>query len=264
MENKDIFFNYEIVTNKDRLGGVKFPRTLSQAVILDEDLTLDTKIDIIDNNLDYLNYAINPLIIKSFTLNDNEENLIYPMGTTLEEDLMLKWEINKDLIKSQYLNDIQIEDNIRELSYSINNFDSTEQNKYDFTLKVNSFYENLPNVQKTISLSFLNYVYYGVAPLLEYSEIHEVFNYLQKKFIDKRQGLYTVKAHNTYIYFAIPSRLIDENDGERKCIFNYNGFLGGFDKLGEYKVQNETGFEENYDIYRSVQFNLGLTTFKVD
>ena len=44
------------------------------------------------------------------------------------------------------------------------------------------------------------------------------------------------------------------------CTFTVGGFVGGFEKVGQYSYTNQYNHIEMYDIYKSENPNLGKTT----
>ena len=71
---------------------------------------------------------------------------------------------------------------------------------------------------------------------------------------DSKKRTITVQANtNQYIYYAVPTLF-------GTCTFTVGGFVGGFEKVGQYSYTNQYNHIEMYDIYKSENPNLGKTT----
>ena len=111
--------------------------------------------------------------------------------------------------------------------------------------------------EKTTSITFLNNVYYGVAPRTEFYNSNFVTENLTKELRSNAKSSFTVTANEgQYIYYCQPTRM-----GE--CSFKVGGFDGGFTSFGTIEVRNGSGYKEDYYVYRSDNTNLGQTTVTV-
>lgn len=185
--------------------------------------------------LDYLLYKKPNLIISS------SKSLINEIGTDLI-DVDINWSYNPNLIDSQKFNGEIIEKSVR-----TKNIPSINRDKI-ISIEGKDKYNTITN---SISFKFYNGVYYGVSDLSI-----EISN-LSKSIQPNRQINFTVNStEGKYIYFAIPVRY-----GEPA--FFVGGFEGGFVKAETKLYRNPSGYEERYNIYRSVRNGLGSTTVNV-
>jgi hypothetical protein len=112
------------------------------------------------------------------------------------------------------------------------------------------------NITKTFSALFVNKKYYGVSS--KEKLISSEINALKSELDTDRKGDFTVNAGDgEYIFFAIPSLY-------GTPAFKVGGFDGGFDKVDTISHTNESGYTEDYDVYRSTNASLGSTTVTVN
>lgn len=108
---------------------------------------------------------------------------------------------------------------------------------------------------KDSTVTFTNGIYYGVETLKEVEDIDSSFicTSLTRKLQTIAATTFEVTADNDkYIYFAAPSAYGDIE-------FSVGGFTGGFDLIKTFMFTNMSGYEEEYNIYRTTNMNLGLT-----
>lgn len=112
--------------------------------------------------------------------------------------------------------------------------------------------------QKSVTIQFLNGVYYGKGTVTTTEGVNNEFVLgLTKKLQASRAGTWTVNAgEGEFIYFAIPSSMGTPT-------FTVGGFDGGFTKLHTFEFTNSQGHSENYDVWKSENANLGNTTVVV-
>ena len=109
---------------------------------------------------------------------------------------------------------------------------------------------------RSIEISFLNGIYWGVSSSTVYD--NNFIKTLTKQLSDNRKRTITVDCNEgQYIYYCLPTRLGTPS-------FSVGGFSGGFDKVSTILFENNSGFTENYDIWKSTNSNLGNTTVKVE
>lgn len=106
-------------------------------------------------------------------------------------------------------------------------------------------------VTESKSLYFYNGVYTGVGD--ENTEISSLTKTLQSN----RTKTFTVTADNgKYIYYACPTRY-------GTPVFKVGGFEGGFFLVYSGDFTNSSGYAESYQVWRSVNKNLGTITVNV-
>jgi hypothetical protein len=110
---------------------------------------------------------------------------------------------------------------------------------------------------KAATLYFYNNVYYGVAAAPSTVNSAFVTGLASKTLTGTRARTISVKAgSNQYIWYAVPT-------GLGACSFNVGGFDGGFQAAQTVSVTNESGYTDDYFVYRSTNANLGDTSVKV-
>jgi hypothetical protein len=115
-----------------------------------------------------------------------------------------------------------------------------------------------PAKTATVTLQFLNKIYYGKATYP--GAINSAFlnsTLPSKELASNRDKTFVVTTGaGEYIWFAIPVAY-------GAASFISNGFSGGFQLEATISHTNESGSTENYYVYRSVNTNLGLTSIQV-
>lgn len=195
----------------------------------------DPKILNVKDALDFILYK-EPVIVMS-----SNKSMINEIGSNLTE-VSIIWSYNPNLINSQKLDGEVLEKDVRTKIIPTINTDKT------ITLESKDQYNTLT---KSITFNFYNGVYYGVG------EEEILISSLTKSIQPRRQITFTVNStEGKHIYFALPTRY-----GEPS--FFVGGFEGGFTKVKTELYRNSSGYEENYNIYRSVRNGLGNTTVNI-
>ena len=160
------------------------------------------------------------------------------------------WGYSKDTITIQSLRvdgqEIELDGNMaRSYRYSTP-FDTNKT----FTLTA---YDGKDTKSSNITIRFCNRVFWGVA--IAPTKYDKTFlDSLTYELSDSRKRTITVQANtNQYIYYAVPTSF-------GTCTFAVGGFIGGFEKVGQYSYTNQYNHIEMYDIYKSENPNLGKTT----
>ena len=111
---------------------------------------------------------------------------------------------------------------------------------------------NPASVSKTVSITFMNYIYYGV-----YSSVdvltEDIISHMNNRVLSNSKArtiTINVSGQSQYLYYIIPGNIGD-------CIFTYGGFTGGFTMIGTVLHTNSYGYTEAYKVYRSDNPNLG-------
>lgn len=195
----------------------------------------------INNRLSGIFGILNPFNISSISVSPN----VSQMGSTV--DVKLKWNYTDSTIQSQTINDEPVENTLREKTFTGVNKTTT------YTLSVIS--NNGSKKTKSATITFANGIYYGKSNRSTYDST--LINSLTKQISNSKNRTITVSAGaGEYIFYCLPTRL-------GSCAFNVGGFDGGFDKVATINHTNSDGFSESYDIYKSVNSNLGTTTVTV-
>ena len=185
-----------------------------------------------------------PMAIASFTNNVN----VAEMGSTVER-VTFNWSLNKSP-KSQKVDSQVVEASLRTLVLT------GQQIKTDKTFTLSATDERDKTVTKTTTIRFYNGVYWGIGNAGQ--EVDSAFILSLSKGLQASKGkTFTVNAgENEHIFYAVPSRY-------GTCMFNVGGFDGGFSKVTTFDFVNASGFKESYDVYKSTNDNLGITTVTV-
>lgn len=111
-------------------------------------------------------------------------------------------------------------------------------------------------VTKSVSVQFLNGVYYGAAALPASIDSAFILG-LTKTLSASRVSSFKANAGaGEYVWYALP-------EGIGECAFNVGGFDGGFALVDTIQFTNASGFTERYYVYRSDNASLGSVTVSV-
>lgn len=120
-----------------------------------------------------------------------------------------------------------------------------------YTLKATD--EREATATKTSAITFLNGVYWGVGESKDSFDSAFLLG-LTKGLQSGKAKTFTVNAGAAqHIYYALPSRYGTPS-------FKVGGFEGGFAKAATIAFTNASGYQENYDIWKSDNPGLGNTT----
>lgn len=217
----------------------------SEVLGLDKKFVLKTEfnesMEWVSNQIAELDNQMNPLSINLTSSVTTAER-----GSTVN-NVKLIWSYNKE-IASQKLNGSIIDVSLRTQTITEN----ITTNK-TFTLEATSTAGQIKN--KSVSLTFLNGVYYGKSSRMTYDGV--LISSLTKVLSDSRSRTITVNAGSgEYIYYCVPERLGD-------CKFKVGGFDGGFSKVATIDFTNNSNYTERYAIWKSDNENLGNTTIVI-
>ena len=184
------------------------------------------------------NLEYKPISILSF----NNNSSLVEMGNVIHE-IRLTWDLNKQPI-SQTINKENVDIKLRELNLK------QDINK-DTTINLEVKDDRGLTANKTTSINFMNGVYYGVSDK-DISTSEDVLTLKKELSNSKSRSINVDCGQNQYIYYCLPSRL-------GICTFFVSGFEGGFTKTKTIQFENSFGYIESYDIYKSINKNLGNT-----
>ena len=113
--------------------------------------------------------------------------------------------------------------------------------------------ERNAQASRTLNITFQPRAYWGVAQNKEFYDSIDILALSESTLTNTRTRTINVNAgEGEHIIYAIPS-----NFGTPT--FKINGFEGGFVKVGTINFTNASGYSQNYDVYKSVNPNLGST-----
>ena len=211
-----------------------------------------TKLNKIEDGIDGVNIDINELKSKVWNIQnpfDISSISVVPymaqMGSTVSPKLT--WNYTHSTVKSQTINNEAIENTLRTKTFT----GVTTTTTYTLAATSNSDVEK----SKSATITFANGVYYGKSTTSTYDSA--LISGLTKQLSNSKDRTITVNAGaGEYIFYCIPSRL-------GACSFNVGGFDGGFSKVATVNFTNSDNYQENYDIYKSDNANLGNTTVTI-
>ena len=199
-----------------------------------------------DTSIETVKDALDKLLYSPLTISFSTPTTIFEKGTVIES-IWFNWSYNKKIVWQKFNNQL-IDSDLRKYCYDVP-FSSNKS----FTIIAN---DGKKEYNKNIGISFLNGIYWGASDATEYD--NSFIKSLTKQLSDSRARTFTVNAtNNQHIFYCIPSRLGTPS-------FSVGGFSGGFDKVKTILFENNSGFAENYDIWKSTNSNLGNTTVKVE
>lgn len=124
-----------------------------------------------------------------------------------------------------------------------------------YTLRVTD--ERGAVAEKSTTVSFLNGIYYGALYAQDSytgSAIHALDN---KKLAKSKAGTFNITAKDKqYAFFCYPKRM-------GAATFVVGGFTGGFELVATVSFKNDSGYTEDYYIYKSEQAGLGSIKLEV-
>lgn len=194
--------------------------------------------------VDDLAYTAIAFMSASATNSSNE------IGSTVK-DTVVTWSLNKEpesvTIKfgSEPVEDL--DRSVRSKSYSGKTITSNTN------IVISAVDERDAKAVRTVSITFQPRAYWGVVPNKESYENADILGLSGNALTSSRARTINVNAGaDEYILYAIPSSFGTPT-------FRINGFEGGFVKVETINFTNASGYSQNYDIYKSVNPNLGNT-----
>lgn len=181
-----------------------------------------------------------PIVINSFTGGKSVE-----IGSTVNS-VSLGWSLNKDAT-IQTIDGVAIDTKLRSFIYENLNL----KNNKTYTLKVVD--EKDASATKTTTISFLNKIYWGVGSKENGFIGEDIKNLSNSALASGKSVTKDFNVNNQYIYFAYPTRF---GVGS----FSVGGFGGGFEPAETVSFTNNSGYTENYYVYRSTNLLSGKVT----
>jgi len=155
------------------------------------------------------------------------------------QTITLAWSLNKQATQ-QNINGTPVEGNTKQF------IGVSSDQVYTLTAT-----DGNTSASMSVRVIFANQIYYGVAA--DTSDLSGLFKVLSN---DAEREITVNAGEGEYIIYALPVRL-----GAVK--FYVSGFEGGFEEPVVRSVTNESGYYEQYQIYRSTNANLGETTVDI-
>ena len=210
---------------------------------LDDNLQNTIK-TLVQNVSDLMYKAIS---ITSFTNNTN----ILPKGSSIST-VVFNWATNKKPTALNFRGGGINEAIDVGLTSKTFTFPTSITQTTSFTLKATD--ERNATMEKTTSIVFANYIYYGVASTTESVDETKLSSVLSES---KSRTISVNSGEGQYVYYLLPTRLGTPT-------FVVGGFEGGFIKIGSsVDKTNSAGYTEPYDIWRSVNEGLGSLSITV-
>ena len=281
-EGNPIPITHTILTTRDHIGNINYPRTLAEAVIMPNGIDLNKQLSDILKEVIALDELVNPLAVKNLKVNGRNP-LNVEIGSTISH-LAFTWNYNKD-ISSQILScpalGINSSIDVNKFTYSDAesgmaqelktkyyshtftdvSIHSMQQVSYSFKLDAVSIYGGLAS--GSVNVNFYNYIYYGAHTHPNFgvptdtSGINIIPSLTSELVPDRKRNVYADAGTTKYIYIVVPTRF-----GAPTFQVGELG-PGGFQYNGEISITNNSGFTEKYKVYRSENYGLGKTTVKI-
>lgn len=191
-----------------------------------------------DNFVTQEEFNYKPIAINTFTNNKN----VQEMGATIT-DVTLNWALNKKA-KTLTLDGqpVTVTDTSKVLTGQ-----SIKTNK-TWTLKATD--ERDASATKTTAITFYNGVYWGAKASPGSYDSAFVLTLTKGLQGNKNKTFTATAGADEYFFYCVPTRY-------GAVTFNVGGFDGGFTKVATIEFTNASGYNENYDIYKSDNANLG-------
>ena len=199
------------------------------------------QLDKIQADLDYTPIAISSMICP--------QAKTYEKGTVVDA-VNISWELNKSP-SSQKINNEQLETDVRTKDYA------NIASNITYELVVTD--ERGATSEKSVSLSFVNGVYYGVLKDGQAIDSASVLS-LTRNLQASRGITFTASAGAGYRHaFALPA----EGYGTPAFKDSETGFQAGFYLAETFEFTNRSGYAETYNVWLSTQMGLGSMTVAV-
>lgn len=202
----------------------------------------------IGSRISDLEYLHDPLQITSFRNNVGTVEI----GRTITS-VTFTWTLSKT-VKTITFDGSSLPPDARQTTLSNLSIKASKPNQsFNWTLKVTDARDTA--VTASTSISFLNGIYYGVAEQVDVFDDAFVLS-LTKELRSSNKTINVTAGPAKYIYYCVPTRF-----GE--CSFKVGIAPGGFEKVSTINFTNSSKYTESYNIYRSVNANLGACTVEV-
>ena len=197
--------------------------------------------------------ALDDLMYFDLTINLSSTSATQQEKGVSLASVVLNWTYNKDVV-SQTINSVSIPD-VEQRTYTV---EGPFTENTTFTLKAN---DGKKDFTKSLTISFLNNVYWGVGTVTESGSVNNEFvlGLSGSKFAASKNAVGTITANaeaGNYIYYAQPASWADP-------VFNIGGFDTEFELLHTFTLTNASGHEEQYKVFKSGQAGLGSTSMVV-
>lgn len=197
--------------------------------------------------------ALDDLMYFDLTINLSSTSATQQEKGVSLASVVLNWTYNKDVV-SQSVNTVSIPD-VEQRTYTV---EGPFTSNTTFTLKAN---DGKKEFTKSLTISFLNKVYWGVGTVTESGSVNNEFvlGLSGSKFAASKSSVGTITANaeaGNYIYYAQPASWANP-------VFNIGGFDTEFELLHTFTLTNASGHEEQYKVFKSGQAGLGSTSMVV-
>lgn len=133
---------------------------------------------------------------------------------------------------------------------------SGKQIKSNTNIVITATDERNATATRTVTISFQPKVYWGksIKTTLENADVLALEG--QALATSRGRTINVNAGAGEYIYYVIPSSFGTPT-------FNVGGFDGGFSKVQTFNLTNASGYEQSYDVWKSVNPGLGNSTVKI-
>ena len=200
----------------------------------------------LDEIVDQIYYVLPE--ITSFTMTPPTE--IYENGEVINS-LTFDWAYNKDMVSQELTDCVIADETVRTVNYDT----PLTTNK---TFILNALDEKNGQASKSVTITFLDRIYYGSAPQPTDYDSAFILALSDNKLTDDKKGSYTLNVNSgEYGYLAIPIALGTVDSA------NIGGFVMSLDNCGVIDFTNAHGYTTPYGIYKTAQRSLGDLTMEV-
>lgn len=194
--------------------------------------------DFLQSELEDVKSQVADLLYKAMTISSFSHNAgTKEIGSTVTS-VTLSWTTNKT--PTRLTLDGELLANTLK-SRTLNGLSITADKPKTWTLTATD--ERGHTVNKTTSITFCNGIYYGVGDMQANFTSNFVTS-LTKRLQTAKAYDFTVNPSTQFIYYAVPKRL-------GTVTFKVGGFQGGFEAPETVSVTNNSGYTEDYYVYRS-------------
>lgn len=187
-----------------------------------------------------------PIVIKTF----KSSHSVVELGSTV--DVTLTWTLSEEA-KAQTLDGVALDVHARE--HMVEGVTMSAPGTKKWVLEVVGEYDE--EVSGSVSVTFANGIYYGAAAAPEAYGSDFIQGLAYSTLRNSKLSSFNADAgEGEYLYYCLPVRL-------GTCVFSFGANEGGVSLVGTVLFENESGYSEEYYIYRSDESGLGNTTLGV-
>ena len=216
------------------------------AVVGDKFAEVDESLGNINDQITQIIEDINyvEIAIESFT---NSVGSVVEIGSSLS-NIALAWSLNKAATA------LTLDGNVISASEDGTTIAGPVTSTKTWTLVATD--DRGATASATTRINFYNGVYYGVGVASDVYDSDFILAFTRVLRGSKLPQFEVNAGADEYIYYCLPVSY-------GNCTFTVGGFTGGFELVATIPFTNASGYEQSYNIYRSVNADLGDTVVNV-